>query len=58
MYRPIKQGFGVPESLLLFSCLRGGIDEKACYGCFFAYFGPVVSRVCSKEVQKNSHPVA
>ncbi len=28
MYRLITQGFGSPESLLIFSCLRGGIDKN------------------------------
>ncbi len=52
------QGFGVPESLLFFSCPGDESDEKACYGCFFVYLGPVVNWICSKEVQKNSSPVA
>ena len=58
MYRPIMQGFGTAESLLVFSYRVDESDEKACYGCFFGYLGPVVNRVCSKEVQKKSHPVA
>lgn len=52
------QGFGTVESLLFFSYLGDESDEKASYGCFFGYLGPVVNWVCSKEVQKNSHPVA
>ena len=36
-----RQGFGVPESLLVFSCLRGGTDKQACYGCFFTYLDSV-----------------